>query len=367
VWAFVLANFRSRPVRALLSIGSVALGVALVLLFAGLADGEIRERAKRDQQIGAEVIVYPSQAGSFGMLGLPLSLSVAYATSLGEIEGVKDVTPVGYLVQEGVRGTGFRAIEGIDPDSYGRISGVRIIAGRPLMSEDDALIDPFHARTHGITVGDRIDVLSHPFRVVGIFAPEMGARVKIGLTALQKLRGAPERCSFFLIKCVRPEAAPVVAERVSRRFPELRVVFTQDLPRLYRRSVPALDVFLRVLLGVASLVGALSVFVAMYAAVSERTHEIGLLKSLGASRRWIMRIVLQEAFGLGLVGTLLGMCVSQGAGVLLMRMTSLTYHVGGQWILIAALMGVGSCLLGSLYPAFRAARLDPVVALAKTT
>ncbi|GBC81175.1 Macrolide export ATP-binding/permease protein MacB [bacterium HR10] len=367
MWEFVLANFRSRPVRALLSIGSVALGVALVLLFAGLADGEIRERAERDQQIGAELIVYSSQAGAFGMLGLPLSLPVAYATSLGEIEGVKEVTPVGYLVQEGVGGTGFRAIEGIDPDSYARTSGLRIIVGRPLMFEDDALVDPSHARAHGISVGDRIDVLGRPFRVVGIFAPEMGARVKVRLTALQKLRGTPERCSFFLIKCVRPEAAPLVAERVSRRFPEFRLVFTQDLPRVYRQSVPALDVFLRVLVGVASLIGGLSVFVVMYAAVSERTHEIGLLKSLGASRRWIMRIVLQEAFGLGLVGTLLGVGVSWGAGGLIMRTTSLSFHVEGRWMLIAALMGVGSCLLGSFYPAVRAARLDPVVALAKTT
>jgi len=367
MWGLVVANLAGRPVRAALGIGSIALGVALVLLFAGLADGEIRERAERDERVGAELIVFPSQVSTFGILELPLSLPVSYAAELRRIKGVRDVAPVGYFVEEGVEGTGFRAIEGIDFASYARLSELRIIAGRAPASEDEALADVSHTRAHRLEVGDRVSVGGRSFRLVGVYSPEMGAHVKVPLRAVQELRGAPERCSFFLIKCVNPDAQQDVADRLSRRFPELRIVFTRDLPRLYRQSVPALDVFLKVLVGVASLIGGLSVFVAMYAAVSERTSEIGLLKSLGASRRWIMRVIIQEALGMGLVGNLVGVLVSWSVGGLLMRATSLSFRLEGRWLLIAALTGLGSCVVGSFFPALRAARLDPVRALSRTS
>lgn len=366
MWELALANFRGRPARSALSVGSIALGVGLILLFAGLASGEIRERAERDQRVKAEILVYPSEGATFGVLGLPLSLPVSYEASLRQIEGVREVTPVGYFVEEGVGGTGFRAIEGIDFASYARLSDLRIIAGRAMVAEDEALADLSHMRAHRLALGDRISVGGRSFQLVGIYSPEMGARVKVPLRAVQKLRGAPERCSFFLIKCVNPEAEQEVAERLNRRFPELRVVFTGELPRLYRQSIPALDVFLSVLVGVASLIAGLSVFVAMYAAVTERTHEIGVLRSLGAHRRWIVKMIMQEALGMGLVGAVAGILLSSFVGKLLMRATTLSFRLEWRWILMAALTGIGSGLAGAFFPALQAARMDPVVALSKT-
>jgi len=87
---------------------------------------------------------------------------------------------------------------------------------------------------------------------------------------------------------------------------------------------------------------------------------------LGAHRRWIVKVILQEALGMGLVGVMAGILLSSFVGKLLMRATALSFHLEWRWILIAALTGIGSCLVGSFFPALQAARLDPVVALSKT-
>jgi putative ABC transport system permease protein len=104
----------------------------------------------------------------------------------------------------------------------------------------------------------------------------------------------------------------------------------------------------------------------MYMAVLQRTREIGILKSLGASKAFVMGIILAEAFALGLGGTLVGIVLSFGTRWIMLTLmpASLPQAIVPSWWPIAGLIAMGAALLGALYPGMVAVRQDPIEALA---
>jgi putative ABC transport system permease protein len=104
----------------------------------------------------------------------------------------------------------------------------------------------------------------------------------------------------------------------------------------------------------------------MYTAVMERTREIGILKSLGASKLYIVRVILRETLMLAVAGILVGYAFSAFGRAELVRQfpTLRVLPITAQWALYSALIAVGGAMLGALYPAFKAAQKDPIDALA---
>jgi putative ABC transport system permease protein len=97
----------------------------------------------------------------------------------------------------------------------------------------------------------------------------------------------------------------------------------------------------------------------------ERTREIGILKSLGASKSYIVNVILRETLLLALCGIVVGVIVSFAArGAIVGHFQTLRMEVPKQWILRAALIAIVGAVLGAIYPAFKAARKDPIDALA---
>jgi putative ABC transport system permease protein len=112
-------------------------------------------------------------------------------------------------------------------------------------------------------------------------------------------------------------------------------------------------------------IGFLVIFLSMYTTITERTREIGILKSLGASKRYIMGIILREAgllCAIGIVGGYGGTLFARR--VILARFPTLSVELTPEWWAWAALLALVGTLMGASYPAFQAARLDPVDALA---
>jgi putative ABC transport system permease protein len=127
--------------------------------------------------------------------------------------------------------------------------------------------------------------------------------------------------------------------------------------------VPALDVFIDVVVGVAAVISMLVILLAMYTTVTERTRQIGVLKSLGMSNARVAWVIEQEALAVSVLGVVFGVVLTLAARFVVMRTTSLTVDIEPGWLLFSLGIGLLGGTLGALYPALRAARQDPVEAL----
>ena len=97
-----------------------------------------------------------------------------------------------------------------------------------------------------------------------------------------------------------PSKQDDIAARIRQRFPDDQIIFTRDLPEIYASGVPALNVFIKVVVGVATAISMLVILLAMYTTVTERTRQIGIMKSLGMSSTGIAWAITQEALLLSL-------------------------------------------------------------------
>ena len=129
------------------------------------------------------------------------------------------------------------------------------------------------------------------------------------------------------------------------------------------QGVPALNVFLNVVVGIAGAISALIILLTMYTTVTERTRQIGVLKSLGMSKAGIAWTIVQEALLISLGGILFGLIGTFVLTYLLNNWTTLTVQIDPRVVASIVVVGIVSTVIGALYPGIKAARLDAVEAL----
>jgi putative ABC transport system permease protein len=360
--SLVLSNIAHRPARTAVSIFGTGVGVLLIVFTVGLAHGVLRERGRRESNIGAEIMVRASGSLSFSG-GSPFILPVTRAAEIAGIEGVRAASPLGQTLDRSDTGFGSRLIDGIEFDEYAKLTGISIREGTKLTGGDQAIIDPVWQQQRHATVGSTVQLFERPFTIVGIYEPPGGGRIKIPLATMQDQEGSDGRASAILVACTDPAKQDDVAARIIERFPDDQIIFTRDLPEIYASGVPALNVFIKVVVGVAAAISMLVILLAMYTTVTERTRQIGILKSLGMSKSAIAWVIEQEAIIVSLLGVSVGVLLTLIARFAVMRVTSLTVEIEPRWIAIALAVGMVGGSLGALYPALRAARQDAVDAL----
>lgn len=360
--SLILSNLRQRPTRTLISVSGVALGVILVILNTGLVRGMLNDRIRREQGLGAE-IQFTRKGSSVLSPSSIMSLDVRYGDRLRQIEGVRMVSPVGRYVQSGQSGLGFEQVDGIDFDSYAAISGLKIVEGRVFAADREVIIDEIKARQSKLGVGSTIQVFGKALNVVGIYSPESGARIKMDLAHLQSYLVAENKCTFIMLKVDDPNRQQEVQERINAELPGNIVILTRDIATGFGRAIPGIDGFVKAVLVLSTIVSLLVILLAMYTTITERTREIGILKSLGASKGYIIGVIEKEALTISLIGIGVGLVVAFAAGWVIERLTSLQLEFHWTWTLTAMGIGLAAGALGALYPAVRAARQDAVKAI----
>jgi putative ABC transport system permease protein len=360
--SLVLSNIAHRPARTAVSILGTGVGVLLIVFTVGLAHGVLHERGRRESNIGAEIMIRTS--GTIGLGSVSQWLPASYAADLATIPGVRAATPIGQTFDKSDSGFGQRLIDGIEYDQYASIARITIREGRKLESGDEAIIDPEWQRTRKANVGDTVKLFERPFKIVGVYEPPGGGRIKIPLKTMQDQEGTDNKAAAILVACDDPAQQDEVAKRILERFPQgVQLIFTRDLPEIYASGVPALNVFIKVVVGVAAAISVLVILLAMYTTVTERTRQIGILKSLGMSKTAIAWVIEQEAIIVSVLGVIVGVLLTMLAKFAVMRTTSLTIDIEPRWVLISLAVGLLGGSIGALYPALRAARQDAVEAL----
>jgi putative ABC transport system permease protein len=369
--SLVLSNMSHRPARTLVSIFGIGIGVLLIIFTVGLAHGVLRERARREANIGAEIMVRAS--GTFSMSGTePFRLPASRARELLKVGGVRATVPIGQNILSSDRGFGSRLVDGIPLDEYAALTGLTIKEGTaftpcaadaPPACKDQAIVDTVWQNDRKVSVGDTVQLYERPFRIVGIYEPPGGGRIKIPLSTMQEQLGGEDNCTAILVACTSPAEQEQVAARIRQLLPTDQIIFTRDLPELYAASVPALNVFIKVVVAIASAISMLVILLAMYTTVTERTRQIGILKALGMSNATIAWVIEKEAILVSLLGVTTGILLTLLLRFAVMRTTSLVVEIEPFWIAVAFGVGLLGGTIGALYPALRAARQDAVEAL----
>jgi putative ABC transport system permease protein len=359
----VFSNMLHRPARTAVSILGIAVGVLLIVFTVGLSNGTMRERGSREANVGAEIFFRAS--GSLGMSGTEaFRLPVNLRSEIEKSEGVQAAIPIGQTSVEADSNTGSRLIEGVNFEEYAQIAGLKIIQGRPFdANTDEAIIDTGFQKQKKLKIGDKTKMWDREFTIVGTYEPAAGARIKIPLGVMQTQLGGEEKASAFLVKIKNGLTPEQVAERLHARFPDNQILLAKDLPELYMTSIPALNVFLNVIIGVAAVISALVILLTMYTTVTERTRQIGIMKSLGMSSAQIAWIITQEALLISFFGIVSGILLTVALRFLLTQVTTLEVEISPVVLAITFVVGLLGGAIGGLYPALRAARLDAVEAL----
>jgi putative ABC transport system permease protein len=355
-------NVLHRPLRTFITVLAVAVEVTLVIIVVGLTSGLLLESAKRTEGVGADIMVQPPSASVFMAFG-GAPMPIAIADKLRQLEYVQAVAPV--LVQFNSV-NGLDIVYGIEPETFRAVSGGFVFhSGHDLQAPNDILIDDVYSRSKKVKVDQTLHILEHDFHVAGIVEHGKGARLFVLMPTLQEMAGARDKASIFYVKNDRPDHTPAVADEIRDLLPKYEVRPLKDFLTLMTSSnLPGLAAFINVMIGIAVAIGFLVIFLSMYTTIIERTREIGVLKSLGASKTYIVQIVLSETTLLCLAGVIGGVGLSYLMRAIFIRLfPSLTILITPGWIARAGLIAILGGLLGASYPAWMASRKDPVEAL----
>jgi putative ABC transport system permease protein len=195
----------------------------------------------------------------------------------------------------------------------------------------------------------------------------MLARMVVPLSTLQDLTANTGKVSTVYVKVDNAANIPGVITQLSEKLKTYKVYSMEDYTSLFSpANVPMLTTFIWVVVSLGVVVGFLMVLSTMYTAVLERTREIGILKALGASPEYILNILLRETAVLAIAGSVLGIVLSYVTRFVIQNLvhSTLVQAIVPLWWPIAAAIAVIGALLGALVPGFKAARQDPIEALA---
>jgi putative ABC transport system permease protein len=262
------------------------------------------------------------------------------------------------------------SVAAIDPAAFDRISGgFTFIEGHTFRKPTDILIDQYYATQRHVHAGGTINVLHRDWNIAGIVEPGKLSHLFLEQPVLQDMIGATGKVSQIWLKLDDPDNTSLVVDNLKQNpklagYPILPV--REMISMLSVNNIPVLKAFINVILGIGVVIGFAVVSLSMYMAVLQRTREIGILKSLGASKGFVMGLILSEAFALGLGGTIIGILFSFATKWIMSTFVpaSLPQAIVPSWWPIAGAVAMGAALLGALYPGMMAVRQDPIEALA---
>lgn len=393
-FSFALRNIRRHWLRSSLSVIGIIIGVFAIASLGILGNSINILIANVITDVGDTLVITPHVAVSSGITGDPrliveATISPAQVNEIRRVVGDHDVIPV--LQSSAEIGYG-------DKSGNARIFGLAVEDIPILLEVEDGqlvrenipgvLVGTFLADEFDIKSGSRIQINGESIRVAGILA-ERGFSADInpdyGVVVSQQWYGDhigdEEAYGMVIIKAKDIGEIDAIRDAVdhqlNRREDTVDIFDSRDLLEQYEGFYDQVTVFLLAIGAVSLIIAAVNILNVMYISVTERIHEIGILRSIGTLRNEILRIFLYEAAILGVAGSLVGGIISAvggyavslvaiqaftagttfGEDITIFDMTSVGY------VAFAIGFGIAISTLSGLYPAWKAAQLHPIEAL----
>lgn len=382
---------RAQALRSTLTILSIAIGIASVVLLTSIGEGIHRYVLDEFTQFGTRLIaINPGKAltagMSLGIFGTDRPLSIEDAEALGRLRGIRAVVPFvqGNAEVDAGRRRRRTSVYGTGPEMPEAFT-MHVRSGRFLPGDDPerprafaVLGSRLKQELFGTSnpLGRRITIADERYRVVGVMQSKgqvLGFDLDdaVYIPAARAL-GLFNRNSLLEIDVLYHAETTVgeVTSAISRTLIErhgkedFTITTQQQMLDVLGNILAALTFIVGAIGGISLFVGAIGIGTIMTIAVSERTHEIGLLKALGANDRQVLGLFLGEAATLAACGGLAGLAIGLGAADLLaLGLPRLPVHTPLSYLAMAETMAIVIGLLAGVLPARRAAGLSPLEAL----
>ncbi|MCL1094332.1 ABC transporter permease [Shewanella kaireitica] len=396
-------EMRHHKLRTLLTLLGMIFGVGAVIAMLSVGEGAEREALKMIESMGVNNLVVNARATEGEALKSVREHSVGL--SLRDIDSATDTLPFveNWSAEKNVKvfslfslkGRSDAKVLGVTP-SYFDLSALDLGEGRRLNQLDEShfqqvtVLGPEAAQSlfpQGNAIGSLVKVNHQWFTVVGVLSEKEGTKstiqgVKLGgernqvfiplSTALKKmqfkhLEDELDSFKLALVEGVDPTlASKSLQHLLNRRHggeKDFDVVVPADLLAQHQKTQQIFNIVMACVAGISLLVGGIGIMNIMLATILERTGEIGLLRALGAKRKDIARQFLIESIAISATGGIIGI----GVGLLLALVISSAAGWPVAWSPFAIILALGVCMtIGvgfGLYPAKKAAKLDPIVAL----
>ena len=398
-----LANILHRRLRSALAALGIGIAVCMLISLSGLARGSLFEIADRWESVNADLIMMAPGWGKQVTTNMGSGLSDRYAELLAEQFGdeVESIIPV-FVWRVELAGQNHN-IAGVDPDDWWSLTGHdRMVAGdiydadgsgsewlaETLLAESaDGVIvdispedlgDPDHdclqmivdermARAGEYEVGQVVRMANHDWTITGIAPEGVVNRIFVPRRTAQFLFGTGDvtRSTMMFVK-LTPEAAAspgTVARRIEERL-KVDVVGLDEQRDMLLASFDVMFLYVNMVNMVAVVIAFLFITIMLYTMVIQQTREIAILKANGASDWFLMWQVMAESLLLTTAGVAVGIGLSFAVAIAIETAKPfLTVMIEWHWVLTAVGIALIGAVASSLYPAWRATRVDMVTAL----
>jgi putative ABC transport system permease protein len=395
-----LESLSANKMRSGLTILGIVIGVAAVIAMVSVGRGAEATITDSIQGIGTNLL-FVIRGGSDEVRN-PKPLTLGDASALADPFQAPSVIGVAPVLQGSGRvavggETRTTSIVGVTPD-YSPVRNYNVVEGEffneeHMLGQASVVIlgvdvaEALFSRKEGL-VGENVRIEGQPFRVLGVLEQRGGSsftneddQVLIPLTTAQVRlirRSTLDRVDMIMVQAISSQAVPVASEEVAQilRARHRTEIGADDFSILTQQNfldtastiTNVLTIFLGGIAAISLLVGGIGIMNIMLVSVTERTREIGLRKALGAHKRDIMIQFLTESSVLSLIGGLIGILLGWTIGLIVGQVAAannadITPTMTLDIVLLATLFSTAVGLFFGIYPASRAANLEPVEAL----
>lgn len=385
-----LNNLRRRRGKAVFMLCGMVFAIATIVSLHTITTSMEAGMEDKFQQMGTKVIVAPqTNSVSLSYGGITIPSKVAYdvkeidMADLGKIEafqqGNQDIG--GLIINISPKVLGKASLNsssvlavGVDFEKELKARPYWEIDGRTPKAANEVLLGKRTADKHRLRVGDKFSLTGQEIRaqavvsgIIGETGSEEDGLLFMNLNEAQKLLGKEGKISFVELKVAAGEA-PLneITRALTEALPEAKVKTVKEAVEARKEIIDRFGKFSIVVSFIMLLIGILMVVTTMLSAVNERTREIGIFRAIGFRKSHIIKVILLEAGIISGFSGLFGYLIGFGTAVLLApKIAQMEISVAWNPFLsiIVVLASVALGLLASLYPASRAAKLDPVEAL----
>jgi len=398
IFQVALQSIRANKLRSFLTMLGIIIGVGAVITMVALGSGAQKSVQARIQALGPTLLsIYPGQSFRGGvaiMFDQRASLTVDDADSLAAsaryVKGVVPELTRNFQVKRGGLNANVNIV-GTTPN-YPTVKNYTFTAGRMFTAGEDegrrryavlgsAIPEMFNANGAAM-IGQEVQIRGIPFEIIGVLSSKGSAmgfgnpdeQILIPLqTARYRIMGTNRLRSITVDAASVPQMTltMIEIERVMRREHKIRpgaendfqIRNQSDILATFQQTTETFTYLLAGIAAVSLLVGGIGIMNIMLVSVTERTREIGVRKALGATRFNILFQFLVEALVLCLVGGVIGILFGALGAVALSKLAHWNTSINFFAILVAFFFSALVGLFFGLWPAKRAAALDPIVAL----